>query len=339
MTIQAFNEEVITEASNHLNQLTKPVGSLGRLEQLAIQLAGITGEMRPTIEKPAIIVAAADHGIVEEGVSAYPQAVTALMVDNFVKGGAAINVFGRQIGAPVYVVDVGINANLEHQPIEHQKVKYGTNNFYKEDAMSEKDVEAAIEVGRLIASKRISEGHKVLITGEMGIGNTTSSSALIAAFTGIDVEKVVGTGTGIDQTGKQRKITIIKESLHKRGITNTLSPIQVVAKIGGLEIAALTGVILEGAEKKIPVIIDGLISSAAALVASELVPEVRPYLLIAHQSAEPGHHLLLNYLGVSPLLHLNLRLGEGTGAALAYPLLEAASRVMKEMATFKDIGL
>ncbi|WP_100406895.1 nicotinate-nucleotide--dimethylbenzimidazole phosphoribosyltransferase [Bacillus solitudinis] len=339
MKITPFNQSVINEAEIHLNKLTKPLGSLGRLELLAVQLAGITEEVKPVIEKPAIIVAAADHGIVEEGVSAYPQAVTAIMVDNFVKGGAAINVFGRQIGAKVQVVDVGINGDVLAQPIIHEKINNGTKNFLHEDAMTEEEAQAAVTVGRSVAATCIEEGHRVLITGEMGIGNTTASSALIAAFTGVDVEKVVGIGTGIDEEGRARKINIIKRALAEREIAANMPPIQIVAKVGGLEIAALAGVILEGAEQHIPVIIDGFISSTAALVAASLNPAVRPYLIIAHESVEPGHQILLNYLSVRPLLQLDLRLGEGTGAALAYPLLDAASRIMREMATFEDIGM
>lgn len=339
MTIQPFNQAIIDETKAHLDQLTKPLGSLGRVEELALQLAGITGVTLPVVEKPAIIVVAADHGIVAEGVSAYPQEVTALMIANFVRGGAAINVFGRQIGATVTIVDVGVNADMSGQPIAHHKIRLGTRNFLEEDAMTKEETLAAIAVGRELASQQISQGHRLLITGEMGIGNTSASSALVAAITGADVETVVGTGTGIDEEAKQKKIAIIKEAIKKRGIAAHTPPLTILAKIGGLEIAALAGVILEGAEQRIPVLVDGFISSAAALVAAELDPAVRPYLMIAHQSAEQGHQNVTDYLGVKPLLQLDLCLGEGTGAALAYPLVEAASRMLREMATFKDLGL
>lgn len=339
MTIQPFNEAVIAEAKAHIDQLTKPLGSLGRIEELALQLVGITGETRPVVEKPVIIVAAADHGIVAEGVSAYPQEVTALMINNFVQGGAAINVFGRQIGARVIVADIGVNADISEQPITHHKIRFGTRNFFVEDAMTEEEALAAIKVGCELASQQISEGHRLLIAGEMGIGNTSASSALVAAITGANVEEVVGTGTGIDQEAKLRKIAIIEKAIQKRGIDAHTAPLAILAKVGGLEIAALAGVILEGAARHIPVLVDGFISSTAALVAAELDPAVRPYLIIAHQSVEEGHKILTDYLGIKPLLQLNLRLGEGTGAALAYPLVEAASRMVSEMATFKDLGL
>ncbi|MCM3760404.1 nicotinate-nucleotide--dimethylbenzimidazole phosphoribosyltransferase [Alkalihalobacillus oceani] len=339
MTIQPFDLAIIEQAKAHLDQLTKPLGSLGRVEELAVQLAGITGEVQPVIEKPAIIVAAADHGIVSEGVSAYPQEVTALMIDNFVKGGAAINVFARQIGATVTVADVGVNQDLGNQPIAHHKIRYGTGNFLHEDAMTEEEATSALKIGRQLAISQIEQGHRLLITGEMGIGNTSASSALTAAMTGSKVEDVVGYGTGINQETKRQKIAIIEKALTNRGITAQTPPLSILAKVGGLEIATLAGVILEGAARRVPVLIDGFISSAAALVAAKLEPEVHPYLMIAHQSVEDGHRIVTAYLQSKPLLQLDLRLGEGTGAALAYPIVEAASRMMREMATFKDIGM
>lgn len=339
MTIQPFNQAIIDETKANLDQLTKPLGSLGRLEELAVQLAGITGEVSPVVEKPAIIVAAADHGIVTEGVSAYPQEVTALMIDIFVRGKAAINVFGRQIGASVTVADVGVNADISGQPIGHHKIRFGTRNFLKEDAMTEEETLAAIAVGRELALEQINKGHRLLITGEMGIGNTSASSALVAAITGADVGDVVGTGTGLDEESRLKKIATIREAIQNRGINSDTSPLTILAKVGGLEIAALAGVILEGATQRVPVLVDGFISSTAALVAAELDPAVRPYLMIAHESVEQGHKVLNEYLNIKPLLQLDLRLGEGTGAALAYPIVEAATKVLREMATFKDLGL
>ncbi|MFC0558168.1 nicotinate-nucleotide--dimethylbenzimidazole phosphoribosyltransferase [Halalkalibacter alkalisediminis] len=339
MTIKTFNNEVLRETKAHLDQLTKPIGSLGRIEELAIQLAGITGQFPPIIEKPAIVVAAADHGIVEEGVSAYPPEVTALMIENFVRGGAAINVFGKQIGAEVLVVDVGVNADISSQPIIHQKIRNGTRNFLREDAMTEEEALAAIAVGKEIANDLILKGHRLLITGEMGIGNTSASSALVACLTQEPMERVVGIGTGLKEEERQKKIAVLKEAMLNRNITAGTSPLSILAKVGGLEIATLTGVILAGAAKQTPVLIDGFISTAAALVAKKLEPAIGPYLMIAHQSAELGHEAVMNYLEVEPILQLDLRLGEGTGAALAYPIVEASSRILREMATFKDLGL
>ncbi|NEU30795.1 nicotinate-nucleotide--dimethylbenzimidazole phosphoribosyltransferase [bacterium LRH843] len=339
MTIQPFNQDVINETKLYLNQLAKPLGSLGRIEELAVQLAGITGETKPLIEKPAIIVAAADHGIVAEGVSAYPQEVTALMIANFVRGGAAINVFARQIGATVLVADIGVGSDVSSLPIAHHKIRMGTRNFLLEDAMTEDEVKAAIKAGRTLANKKVKEGHRLLITGEMGIGNTSSSSALVSAITGADIDTVVGPGTGLAEKERQKKVTTIREALKRRGITKETAPLAILAKVGGLEIAALAGVILEGAALRVPVLVDGFISSAAALVAAKLDPAVHPYLMIAHESAEQGHKTVTDYLDIKPLLQLNLCLGEGTGAALAYPLVEGASRILREMATFKDLGL
>ncbi|ARK29452.1 nicotinate-nucleotide--dimethylbenzimidazole phosphoribosyltransferase [Halalkalibacter krulwichiae] len=339
MKIKPFNDEVIAETTAHLNQLAKPLGSLGRVEKLAIQLAGITEEAKPVIEKPAILVAAADHGIVAEGVSAYPKEVTALMVENFVRGGAAINVFANQIGAEVAVIDVGVNADISTQPIIHEKLRWGTRNFLHEDAMTEEEALTALTVGREVAGTYIEKGHRLLITGEMGIGNTSASSALVAALTEEPVEKVVGAGTGLTEQERQKKIKVIKQALENRKVNSNMSPLSVLAKVGGIEIATLAGIILEGAARQTPVLIDGFISSAAALVALKLEPAVHPYLIIAHQSVEVGHERLLKYLNIEPILQLNLRLGEGTGAALAYPIVEAASRMLREMATFEDLGL
>ena len=261
------------------------------------------------------------------------------MIDNFVKGGAAINVFARQIGAAVTVADVGVNYELGSQPIAHHKIRYGTGNFLHEDAMTEEEAASAVEIGRQLAVAQIEKGHRLLITGEMGIGNTSASSALTAAITGAKVADVVGFGTGINQETKQQKIAIIERALTNRGITSQTPPLSILAKVGGLEIATLAGVILEGAARRVPVLIDGFISSAAALAAAKLEPEVHPYLMIAHQSVEDGHRIVTDYLQIKPLLQLDLRLGEGTGAALAYPIVEAASRMMREMATFKDLGM
>lgn len=336
--IQPLNKEVMKNVSEYIDNLTKPAGSLGRIEELAIQIAGITGNERPTVKNPAIVICAGDHGIVEEGVSAFPQEVTKLMINNFIQGGAAINVFARQIGAKVTVVDVGVKGEITSDKVVCKKVKHGTNNFLHEDAMTEEEAIRAIETGMEVADELIDAGHELLITGEMGIGNTTASSALIAAYTNEPVEKVVGFGTGLDEIGHRRKIEVIKKALESRQV-NKEETLKTFAKVGGLEIGALAGVILQGAARKVPVIVDGLISSAAALVAFELCPTVSEHIIISHQSVEPGQAALFKYLKKKPLLNLDLRLGEGTGAALSYPLVDAACRMVSEMATFSDIGL
>ncbi|MFV8828054.1 nicotinate-nucleotide--dimethylbenzimidazole phosphoribosyltransferase [Alkalihalobacterium sp. APHAB7] len=336
--IKPLDEQVMNNVSEHVDQLTKPIGALGRIEEIAIQLAGITGKERPTVKKPAIVVCAGDHGIVSEGVSAYPQEVTKLMIHNFFIGRAAINVLGNQIGATVTVVDVGVNGILDHPALVKKKVKNGTNNFLTEDAMSEQEAVQAIEAGMEVAQSLIKQGHELIIIGEMGIGNTTASSALIASYTKVAVQDVVGRGTGLNADEHQHKIAIIEEALRRRNVNNA-SALQVLARVGGLEIAAMTGILLQAAANRMPVIVDGFISTAAALVAYELCPTIKDYLIISHQSVEPGHKAVFEYLNKKPLLSLDLRLGEGTGAALAYPLLDAATRILTEMATFADLGI
>ncbi len=337
-TISALDEGVMAKVKEHIDQLTKPVGSLGRIEELAIQLSGITKCEKPSVKSPVVIIAAADHGIVEEGVSAYPQEVTKLMILNFLQGGAAINVFAKQINARVQVVDIGVKGDIAHPNIIVKKIKHGTNNFLHEDAMTIEEATHAIEAGIQEAERLITLGHKLIIIGEMGIGNTSSSSALVSAFTGVEVECTVGRGTGIDTVTHKKKIDVIKRAIENRGIDIT-NPLETLAKIGGLEIAFLTGVILAAASKRVPVIIDGLISSAAAIVASQLAPLIKNYFIISHQSTEPGHDAIFSFLNLTPLLSLHLRLGEGTGAALAYPLLEAATGILTDMATFSDLGI
>ncbi|WP_026674990.1 nicotinate-nucleotide--dimethylbenzimidazole phosphoribosyltransferase [Alkalihalobacterium bogoriense] len=336
--IEPLNKSVMEKVANHIDNLTKPVGSLGKIEQLAIQLSGITGEEKPNVSNPAVIVAAGDHGIVAEGVSAYPQEVTQLMLANFIKGKAAINVFANQIGASVYVVDVGVKGPVDIPTVKQCKVKNGTNNFLLEDAMTKEEALKAIQVGIDVAETLIKNGHKLLITGEMGIGNTTASSAIFAALTDERIEDVVGAGTGLTANALHHKVNVIKQSLENRKPASS-DPLDVLNKVGGLEIAALTGVILAGAKSRVPVLIDGFISSAAALLAINFCPVIRDYLIISHQSAEQGHALLLKHVQLEPLLSLGLRLGEGTGAALAYPLLLAATNIVSEMATFEEMGI
>ncbi|WP_404467967.1 nicotinate-nucleotide--dimethylbenzimidazole phosphoribosyltransferase [Sutcliffiella horikoshii] len=322
----------------YVNSLTKPQGSLGAVEEIAIQLAQITGEDFPEVTPPGIIVFAADHGVASEGVSAYPQEVTVQMVHNFLDGGAAINVLGKQIGAKVEIVDIGVAADVDRVGLHMKKIRHGTANFLKEDAMTREEAWQAIEVGSDMATSVIECGAKCLIIGEMGIGNTTSSSAILSALSGLDVEEVIGTGTGISVDQLKRKQQVIRQSLQKRNPDPT-DPIDTLSKVGGLEIAGMIGAILSAAERNIPVLVDGFISTVAALVAKRLYPEVNGYLFIGHQSMEAGHKHAIMLLDKKPILNLGLRLGEGTGAALAYPILEAATNIVKEMATFESAGV
>ncbi|MBB3189791.1 nicotinate-nucleotide--dimethylbenzimidazole phosphoribosyltransferase [Halomonas cerina] len=322
----------------HLATLTKPPGSLGRLEALAVSLAGLTGEDFPRVTPPGVVVFAADHGVAEEGVSAFPQAVTAQMVANFVAGGAAINVFARRIGARLEVVDVGVAGDLPAQGIVHDKVRPGTANLARQDAMSRDEARTALAVGRRAAGRAAEAGCRCLIVGEMGIANTTASSAMLAAFTGASVAELVGPGTGVVGEALAHKRTVIEAALAERA-PDPAEPLDVLARLGGLEIAAMAGAYLEAAARRMPILVDGFIATVAALTACRLDPALRPYLIFGHRSHEPGHGRALAVLDAEPLLDLDLRLGEGTGAALAFPLLEAATAMLAEMATFAEAGI
>ncbi|HEY8478047.1 MAG TPA: nicotinate-nucleotide--dimethylbenzimidazole phosphoribosyltransferase [Chloroflexota bacterium] len=326
-------------ARERQDQLTKPQGSLGRLEELSIRLAGITGQAKPVFPRKAVIVMAGDHGVTVEGVSAYPSEVTPQMVLSFAGGRAAINVLARQAGARVVVVDVGVAVDLPPHPnILVRKVRHGTRNMAAEPALTREEAIAAVEVGIDVVEAEIASGLDVVATGDMGIGNTTASSAIVAAITGAPVAAVTGRGTGIGEAQLAHKVEVIERALAVNQ-PDPNDPLDVLAKVGGLEIAGLVGVILGAAARRRPVVIDGFISGAAALVACELCPQARDYLIPAHNSVEIGHRLVLERLELVPLLNLNLRLGEGTGAALAFHLVEAASRVLVEMATFAEAGV
>jgi nicotinate-nucleotide--dimethylbenzimidazole phosphoribosyltransferase len=316
--------------------LTKPPGALGRIEALSIQLAGITGQLRPALTPRQVIVCAADHGVTAEGVSAYPSAVTAQMVLNFLHGGAAINVLARQFGATVQVLDVGVQSDLPAHPLlSAAKVRRGTANLRQEPAMLRAEAVAAVAAGIAAAETAIAGGARVLATGDMGIGNTTASAAIAAVLTHTPPAEVTGYGTGLDEEGRRHKVQVIEEALAQRRPDPT-DALDVLAKVGGLEIGAIAGVILGGAARRVPVVVDGIISTAGAAIAVGLCPAVHPFLIAGHRSAEPGHGVLLAHLGLAPLIDLDLRLGEGTGAALALPLLDAAVATLNEMATFAE---
>jgi nicotinate-nucleotide--dimethylbenzimidazole phosphoribosyltransferase len=334
-SITAPDASAMQLAKVRQDELTKPTGSLGRLEELAIQLAGITRFAVPPVPRAkAVIVMAADHGVAEEGVSAYPQAVTAQMVLNFLRGGAGINVLARAAGARVVVVDIGVASELPpHPELCICRLGPGTRNLLREPAMSRAQAEAAIEMGVSVLEREVARGLDLVGTGDMGIANTTAASAVVAALTGRPPAEVVGRGTGIDDATYARKVRLIDAALalHR---PEALDPLDVLAKVGGFEIGGLAGVIVAAAAHRIPVVLDGFISGAAALVAVSLAPACAPYLIAAHRSVEVGHRVVLDRLALRPLLELDLRLGEGTGAALAMPIIAAALRVHRDMATF-----
>jgi len=337
--IRPLDPKAMEEARIRQDSLTKPRGSLGQLETLSIQVAGIKGDPRPRITHKVIFTLAGDHGVTTEGVSAYPSEVTPQMVYNFLRGGAGINVLARHIGGRVVIADLGVASALEADPdLKIKKVASGTRNMARGAAMSREEAIRCIEAGIELVEAEVPKGMDILGTGDMGIGNTTSSSAITAAITGADVVRVTGRGTGLDDDAWQRKSKIIQKALD----TNRPDPtdaIDVLSKVGGFEIGGIAGVILAGARCRVPVVIDGFISGAAALIAATLSPEVKPYLVASHQSAEQGHRVLLEYLGLKPLLNLDLRLGEGTGAALGIFLVEASLKILDEMATFSEAGV
>jgi nicotinate-nucleotide--dimethylbenzimidazole phosphoribosyltransferase len=334
--IEAPDPRLALVAQARLDRLTKPPGSLGRLEALAVRVVVITGREAPRIETPVIFTLAGDHGVVAEGVSAYPQAVTAQMVENFCRGGAAVNVLARHVGARVVVADLGVAADLPpHAGLVRRKVAAGTRNLARGPAMTRSEALAALAVGAALVDEAAPD---CVGTGEMGIGNTTAASALTAALTGADARAVTGRGTGVDDAAWARKVEVVRRALEANR-PDPRDPLSVLAGLGGLEIAGLVGVILAGAARRVPVVLDGFIATAGALVAVRLVPAAREYLIAAHRSAEPGHALLLETLGQVPCLDLGMRLGEGTGAALGIGLLRAALACYTDMATFKEAGV
>jgi nicotinate-nucleotide--dimethylbenzimidazole phosphoribosyltransferase len=325
-------------AQARLDILTKPKDSLGRLEEFARRMVAITGEMRPSIAKKTIFTFAGDHGVADEGVSAFPREVTRQMVLNFISGGAGINVLARHVGAEVVVVDMGVDFDFEDTPgLLKRKVVRGTGNIRKGPAMTRAEAIKCLEHGIEIAYEYASPG-AIFGTGEMGIANTTPSSAIIAAFSGAPVETVTGRGTGINDAVFGHKVRVIEDALVLNR-PDPKDPIDVLAKVGGAEIAGIAGLIIGAAARRVPVVIDGFISTAGALIAYELAPGTKDYMFSAHRSVEQGHAVMLERLGLRPFVDLDLRLGEGTGAAIGISLIEAALRVYNEMATFGDAGV
>ena len=337
--VPSLDQESAHAARCRQNSLTKPCGSLGRLEELSVQLTAITGQPQPRLRHNAVIVMAADHGVVAEGVSAYPQQVTAQMVHNFLSGGAAINVLASHIGARVLVVDMGVAADLGSLPgLVHNKIAYGTANFATQPAMTRQQALQAIEAGIDIIAQEVEQGLDIVAIGDMGIGNTTASAAIGAALIGCSPTEIAGRGTGISDERLRAKIRVIETALDRHQ-PNREDAIDVLSKVGGFEIGGLLGVTLAAAAHRVPIVMDGFISTAAALLAVKICPAARDYLIAGHLSAEHGHRLMLDYLGLQPVLTLDLRLGEGTGAVLAIGLCEAAAKVLAEMASFDDAGV
>jgi nicotinate-nucleotide--dimethylbenzimidazole phosphoribosyltransferase len=337
--IKPLDKAAMAAARARQDQLTKPAGSLGRLEELSNKIAGIKGKARPIIEKKAMITMAGDHGVVDEKVGNWPREVTAQMVANFLRGGAGINVLARQVGARIIFVDMGVASDLPpHPQLIVRKIDYGTKNMCLGPAMTAAQAVKAVEAGIEIVNTEVKKGLDIVGTGDMGIGNTTASSAVFAALSGKAVEEVTGRGTGLSDEQLAHKIEVIKRALAINK-PDPSRPMDVLAKVGGFEIGGLAGVMLGAAARRIPVVIDGFISGAAALIAATLAPQCKEYLIAAHVSAEAGHAAMLKYLGLIPLLDLEMRLGEGTGAALGIFIAEAAVRTLNEMATFAEAGV
>jgi nicotinate-nucleotide--dimethylbenzimidazole phosphoribosyltransferase len=335
-SIEPTDEAARAAASQRLDRLTKPPSSLGRLEELAVWLAGVQARALPSAEKRTIFVVAADHGIAARGVSAYPSDVTAQMVENFLSSGAAINVLARAAGAEVVVVDAGVRSDPGPRVgLVSRRIGPGTADFSRGPAMTLDQARACIEAGIALASESDAE---IIGCGEMGIGNTTAASAITAVLTAGEPREVTGRGTGLDEFAYLHKVAVIEGAL-ARNAPDADDALDVLAKVGGFEIGVLSGIMLGAAARRKAVLLDGFISTSAALIATGLAPESRAYMLASHLSSEPGHAVALRKLALQPLLDLNLRLGEGTGAALAMPVLDAACRVLGEMATFEEAGV
>ncbi|MEE8402405.1 MAG: nicotinate-nucleotide--dimethylbenzimidazole phosphoribosyltransferase [Candidatus Hydrothermarchaeaceae archaeon] len=335
--IRPLDEEAMKQATERQDFLTKPPGSLGVLEELSIRVAGIKGTVRPEIQRKVIFTMAGDHGVTDEGVSAYPKEVTPQMVFNFIAGGAGINVLARHVGAEVIVVDMGVAYDFEpNSKLVDKKIAKGTKNMAKGPAMSRDEALRAIEAGIDVFEQAFAKRPiDIAGIGDMGIGNTTPSSAIVAAISGKEVREVTGRGTGINGQVFENKVNVIERALEinkpSRG-----DPIDVLAKVGGFEIGGLAGVCLAAAARRTPIIIDGFIATAGALIAGEIAPQARDYMMAAHKSVEAGHDTMLERLGLRPLMDLDLRLGEGTGAALGISIVEAGVRILNEMATFAE---
>jgi nicotinate-nucleotide--dimethylbenzimidazole phosphoribosyltransferase len=337
-TIVPVDREAAVQARLRLDAKTKPRRSLGMLEDLACRLAAIYRTPAPAMPAKAVVVMAGDHGVTEEGVSAYPAEVTAQMVQNFAAGGAAINVLARQADARIVVVDTGTKAAAVPKGVRNQRLGAGTANMTRGPAMSRQNAVQALETGIRIAFELVSKGAGLIAVGDMGIGNTTAASAITAVLTQTPIDLVTGHGSGIDQGRLERKIAVIARALQVNR-PNANDPLDVLAKVGGFEIGGLAGIMLGAAANKVPIILDGFITGASALIAAGLCPHLRDYLVAGHRSVEAGHSVILRHLNLLPLLELDMRLGEGTGAVLAFHLADASLKILAEMATFSSAGV
>lgn len=331
--------DIAVEARSRVDNKTKPPGSLGQIESVAVQLAAVQGTLDPVVDPARILVFGADHGVAAAGVSAYPAEVTAQMMANFASGGAAVCVLGASAGASLEVIDVGVNADLEHlEGIVHAKVRAGSRNLLEQAAMTHEELDRALQAGREAVVRAVEAGQRCLGLGEMGIGNTTSAAILTGLMCNASATDVTGRGTGLDNTGLSLKQQVVADSLQRHALLAD-DPLECLRMVGGLEIAALVGAMLEAPAHRLPVLVDGFIVTSAALIACRLKPSVRDVLFFAHQSAETGHGLALEQLSAQPLLHLDMRLGEGSATALALPLLRGAAAILRDMASFADAGV
>jgi nicotinate-nucleotide--dimethylbenzimidazole phosphoribosyltransferase len=339
--IEPPSEQWRQKARQRLDTLTKPLGSLGRLEDIAAQVVAVRGGALGQSVSKAAYVFAADHGVTEEGVSAYPREVTRQMVLNFLADGAAINVLARLHGAALHVVDVGVDADFNSIPgLLHHKVRAGTRNMLLEPAMSEEEVEKALTIGYQLGAEAAAAGHMMIAVGEMGIGNTTAASGVTCALTGAAAELATGRGTGVEPAAYANKVQVVERAVRRHCNASTALPaLEALRCLGGLEIAAMAGMVLAGARHRLVVVLDGFISTAAAAVAVGMAPAAHGFLIAGHCSEEPGHKLLLDHLSLTPVLSLGMRLGEGTGAVLAMPVIESAIALYRQMATFSSAGV
>ena len=347
MTTTNIQNTAITPISNEIklalqqaiNSKTKPLGSLGNLEAIALQIGQIQKTLTPILSRPIVLVFAGDHGVVDDGVSSYPQAVTAQMVVNFLSGGAAINVFARQHGIGLRVVDSGVNFDFKQVAnLGHAKIAFGTQNFLHQPAMTLTQCEKALTLGESFVNEEINAGTNILAFGEMGIGNTSSASCIMSLLCDLPISKCVGRGTGLNDAGLVEKTKVLSRAIDKHQLSN-IDPIQVLSTFGGFEIAMMAGAMLAAAQQKAVLLIDGFIATSALLVAAKMQPNILQYCIFSHCSDESGHQQMLDYLKVKPLLSLGLRLGEGTGAVLAYPLVQSAVNFLNEMASYEQAGV
>ena len=338
-SIKSVNPAFYEKAQKRLDNLTKPQGSLGRLEEFAARIVAVSENTKPMLNKKAIFTFAGDHGVAEEGVSAFPKEVTPQMVLNFLRGGAGINVLARHSNVEVVVIDIGVDYEFGNTDgLVHKKVIRGTKNIRKGPAMTQDEAVKCLEVGIDLANEYAKKGYHIFGTGEMGIANTTPSSAIAAVFSKRTVEEVTGRGTGISDDAFKNKVRVIEDAI-KINKPNPKNPLDVLAKLGGAEIAGIAGIVLGAAANRIPVVIDGFISTAGALIACEIEPKVKEYIFAAHTSVERGHWIMLERMDLKPILNLNMRLGEGTGAALGMSMIEAGVKIYNEMATFGEAGV